>query len=820
MALDHRQHDGPLLAKSGPSIEVPSRQRPQSHRQKLFKSALLYFGFLYLSAVLILRRPLIRPWSWSWPGCHHNKLSHDQLRQILLDTPSSQRAEEWSRYYTAGPHLAGKNLSQALWTQTKWEQFGIKAEINTYDVYINYPKDHRLALLKKKEEKDGASTWEVSFEASLEEDVIGEDPTSGLEDRVPTFHGYSASGNVTAPVVYVNYGTYQDFEDLLRAKVPLEGKIAIARYGGIFRGLKVKRAQELGMIGVILYSDPGDDGDVTDEKGIKTYPEGPARQPSSVQRGSTQFLSVAPGDPTTPGYPSKPGVPRQPVHTAIPSIPSIPISYVDAIPILKALNGHGPKAADFNRWWTRNAGLGYKGVDYHVGPTPDDVVVNLYNEQEYVTTPLWNVIGIINGTIPDEVVVVGNHRDAWVAGGAGDPNSGSAVFNEVIRSFGEALRLGWKPLRTIVLASWDGEEYGLLGSTEWVEEYLPWLKDASVAYVNTDVSCRGRVLTASAAPLLNNIIYEATKAVPSPNQTTPGQSVYDVWDKKIKTMGSGSDFTAFQDFAGIPSVDIGFNTDIHSPVYHYHSNYDSFHWMEKYGDPGFVYHRTMAQVFGLVVAQLANLPIIPFGAKDYAVALNSYVDKVEDKLEDVLSPAGFAASSLLLDDEEAIFEMRASQRNTSSLAVSTKKDSSSTVPVLKFRKSLKEVHKVIGKFKKQAKKLDQRAEELRLELADDDIPWWNLPAKFRLWRRIRAVNSKYKYLERSFLYEQGLDGRPWFKHVVFAPGLWTGYSGAVFPGLMESIDVQDWTNARRWVDIIESRIKNAARAIGEDKEKK
>ncbi|KAK4162543.1 hypothetical protein QBC43DRAFT_77503 [Cladorrhinum sp. PSN259] len=814
--------DGPLLAKSGPpynvyEIPICQRPRPQRNWQKVLKSALLYFGFLCLGAVFVFRPSLSRP--WSFPGCHHNKLSHDQLRQILLDTPSSQKAEEWSRYYTAGPHLAGKNLSQALWTQTKWEQFGIKAEINTYDVFINYPVDHRLALLKKKEEEDGVSTWEVSYEASLTEDVIEEDPTSGLEDRIPTFHGYSASGNVTAPVVYVNYGTYQDFEDLLKAKVPLEGKIAIARYGGIFRGLKVKRAQELGMVGVILYTDPGDDGDVTDEKGVKTYPDGPARQPSSVQRGSTQFLSVAPGDPTTPGYPSKPGVPRQPVHTAIPSIPSLPISYVDALPILKALNGHGPKAADFNQWWTRNAGLGYKGVDYHVGPTPDDVVVNLYNEQEYVTTPLWNVIGVINGTIPDEVIVVGNHRDAWIAGGAGDPNSGSAVFNEVIRSFGEALRLGWRPVRTIVLASWDGEEYGLVGSTEWVEEYLPWLKDASVAYVNTDVGCRGKFLTASAAPLLNKIIYEATAAVPSPNQTTPGQSVYDVWDKKIKTMGSGSDFTAFQDFAGIPSVDIGFNNDIHSPVYHYHSNYDSFHWMEKFGDPGFVYHRTMAQILGLIVAQLADLPIISFGAKDYAHALNGYVDKVEAKLKAALSPTTFESSSLLLEDQDAIFEMRASQRNTSSVVNSSSKKDSPSIPALEFKRSLKGLHKVIYKFKKQAKKLDERAEELRLELADDDIPWWNLPAKFKRWHRIRRVNTQYKYLERSFLYEQGLDGRPWFKHVVFAPGLWTGYSGAVFPGLVESIDTEDWTNAKRWVNIIEIRIKNAAKAIGEEEKK-
>lgn len=312
---------------------------------------------------------------------------------------------------------------------------------------------------------------------------------------------------MTGSYVYVNYGTYWDFEDLLKANISLEGKIAVARYGGIFRGLKVKRAQELGMIGCVIFTDPGDDGKITEANGYDTYPNGPARHPSSVQRGSVQFLSVAPGDPTTPGYPSLPGAPRAPVDGAIPSIPSLPISFVEALPILKALNGHGPQAKDFNEYWTKNTGLDYKGVEYNIGPSPDNIVLNLVNEQEYTITPMWDVIGIINGTIPDEVIVVGNHRDAWIAGGAGDPNSGSAVLNEVIRGFGEALEKGWKPLRTIVFGSWDGEgascpivrarllltvfiEYGLVGSTEWVEQYLPWLSVANVAYINVDVGVR------------------------------------------------------------------------------------------------------------------------------------------------------------------------------------------------------------------------------------------------------------------------------------------------------------------------------------------
>ena len=224
---------------------------------------------------------------------------YEELQSILLNTPDAEQARAWSRYYTSGPHLAGKNLSQALWTMQRWEEFGIASSIVDYDVYINYPKSHRLALLEKGSDSDEASDspaategeWKVTYEARLEENVLEEDKSSQLVDRIPTFHGYSASGNVTAQYVYVNYGTFQDFEDLLAADVSLEGKIALARYGGVFRGLKVKRAQELGMIGCVMYTDPGDDGEVTEEKGIAPYPEGPAREPSSVQRGSVQLLS-------------------------------------------------------------------------------------------------------------------------------------------------------------------------------------------------------------------------------------------------------------------------------------------------------------------------------------------------------------------------------------------------------------------------------------------------------------------------------------------------------------------------------------------------
>ncbi|KAH8899371.1 Zn-dependent exopeptidase [Thozetella sp. PMI_491] len=734
---------------------------------------------------------------------HPGRMDYDTLLQILLESPSSQNEEEWSSYYTHGAHLAGQNYSQALWTKEKWEEFGVESTIVSYDCYLNRPLGHRVALLEQQTSSD-AKTWKVAYEASLKEDVLDEDPTTSFPDSIPTFHGYSASGNVTGPVVFINSGTYQDFEDLVKANVSLKGKIGIAKYGGIFRGLKVKRAQELGLVGVLLYDDPGSDGKHTEKAGFEQYPNGPARQQSSVQRGSVQFLSFAPGDPTTPGYPSKPGAPRGPVDGYIPSIPSVPISYTDALPILKALNGHGPKAKDLNQWWTRNSGLDYLGVEYNIGPTPDDVVVNLVNEQEYITTPLWNVIGVINGTIPDEVVVIGNHRDAWIVGGAADPNSGSAVMNEAIRAFGIARQAGWKPLRTIVFASWDGEEYGLVGSTEWVEEYLPWLSKASVAYVNVDGGASGPHFGASAAPLLDNIIYAATAAVPSPNQTIPGQTVRDVWNGYISTMGSGSDFTAFQDFAGIPCINVGFGGGKEGPVYHYHSNYDSFYWMQNFGDPGFVYHRTMSQVLGVIIAQLSEPPVLSFSTVDYAHALHTYVKKVEDKLDSIFSTAEVDAASL---SEEEIVELRASTRRTSVAATTSNRDLSEA-----FRISLGRLYEAVTQLTEKASELDARALSLG-ERLKEHVPWWKWPTKLLLWLEIRKVNTKYKYVERAFLYSDGLDGRPWFKHVVFAPGLWTGYAGAVFPGLVESIDAENWDNAARWVDIVEGTIIKATEGL-------
>lgn len=439
-------------------------------------------------------------------------------------------------------------------------------------------------------------------------------------------------------------------------------------------------------------------------------------------------------------------MPRVPLNDSVPSIPSIPISYLDAIPILRALNGHGPNVSRLGENWQTNLGLRHKGVQYNIGPSPDGVALNLYNKQNYTTTPLWNVIGIINGTIANEVVIVGNHRDSWTASGAADPGSGSAVLNEVVRSVGKAVEAGWKPLRTIVFASWDGEEHGLIGSTEWVEEYLPWVSNASVAYLNVDIAIAGPNFEANAAPLLNQLLRNVTLMVQSPNQTIQGQTVGNIWNGHISTLGSGSDFAAFQDFAGVPSIDISFREASKDPVYQYHSNYDSFHWMSEFGDPGFKYHRAMAQILGLLLGELANKVVIPFTAADYANDLLHYLDTIREKL------AGVDADKLARQ-----------KRNTSNDATA-------------LWNGLNSLHASVEALRVKASELDETAASARRKY-ESGLPWWNIIGKIKLWMTIAKVNRQYKYLERHFLFDGGLDGRSWFKHVVFAPGLWTGYEG-------------------------------------------
>lgn len=763
--------------------------------------------------------PGLPPRRFSRSKCHQQwnkeRIPLDILEGLLHTTPSVDQARAHSEYYTSGPHLGGQNLSMAIWTKNKWEEYGIPdVEIVTYEIYTNYPKSHRLGLLKatvnnssiaKREVIDGKS-YELIYEAGLTEEVLDEDPTTGHEDRIPTFHGYSAryhtpvplsyrrpsnsgSGNVTAGYVYGGYCNYQDFEDLTAAGVNVSGKIVLCKYGDVFRGLKVKRAQELDAVGVLIYSDPGDDGEITELNGYAAYPSGPARNKNSVQRGSVQFLSYGPGDPTTPGYPSLPGVPRQDPKNFTPSIPSLPISYADALPLLKALNNHGINSSTLGPHW-QTGGLYHLGVTYHVGPAPG-ISLNLVNDVEYVITPQWDVIGKIPGYITDETIILGNHRDAWIVGGAGDPNSGSAALNELARSFGKMIEIGWKPSRALILASWDGEEYGLLGSTEWVEDHQKELRENALAYINVDVGTTNPHFAATANPLLHSVIEAATKKVIDPNSKS-GKTVYEVWDKNIQILGSGSDFTAFQDFLGIPSLDIGFSgSSKDSPIYHYHSNYDSFHWMEKYGDPGFEYHVAIAKIWGFIALELSESPVVRFNATNYAVALGKYLKKIEKSLpaeeadehpphhgphgppgphdpdHDHPPPPHHGPPK---DGPHPPFHCPTNHTHPHHRHHRCQHRPANPHAL---RYHLHRLSAVISNFQELTTSFDARAAELSALLSGPPPPWYKRWQRVLQWLEARRINQAYKRLDRAFVYPAGLDGREWFKHVVYAPGKWS-----------------------------------------------
>ncbi|KAF8455884.1 hypothetical protein BGX38DRAFT_114081 [Terfezia claveryi] len=792
------------------AIHGPS---PRTYRRTTLATGFARFTYIILSALalyaviglfLALNVSIADPSTWclrlphkNWPYQNH---PIEYWEHIVTSYPKADRAKEWSRFYTSGPHLGGQNYSQALWTKDRFEELGFDTKIEAYDIYVNYPVGHRLALLEKHD-----NDYTVRYEAKLEEPVLEKDTTSGLKDRIPTFHGYSANGNVTAPLVFANYGTFSDYDTLLSHNITIEGSIIIAKYGGIFRGLKVKRAQELGALGVIIYSDPADDFGITPEAGYEEYPEGPARHHQSVQRGSVQFLSFGPGDPTTPGYPSKPGCPRQDPHHNTPKIPSIPISYDDVIPLLRALNSHGPLAKDLG--WAPG-GLEYKDVKYNIGPTPPHLSVNLYNEQTYTITPMWNVIARIPGSLgsTEGVVVAGNHRDAWIAGGAGDPNSGTAALLEVAGALSKMTSMGWKPIRDIILASWDGEEYGLLGSTEWVEDHKSYLSKNAVAYINLDVGATGSHFEAAANPLLFDLLHELASRVPV-GQPSEGKTIGNSgWNGKIRTLGSGSDYTAFQDFLGIPSSDMSFKNDLQDAVWMYHSNYDSFSWMEMFGDKG---------------------DILPMNVTRYAEELEGYLAGVKSGSDEGnhQSLEMFSAKGMQYDEKVELDVYG----NPSSFSYSPPKnykrhngndgDGGDKDPF-----TLKPLPHLFSALTAHASRFENSLRHLSSLIQPNLIPiqepsWRNYLDRLILWRRIAAANRVIRRFDRAWVDKDGLGGgREWFKHMVFAPGRWTGYAGAVLPGLGEAWEDGDITGWGRSKRVLEGAVRRAESVLGRFRE--
>lgn len=727
---------------------------------------------------------------------------------IVLDALKDNFAGNWSERYTLEAHLPGTNYGLVEWTRAKFEEYGLTASVDAYDIYVSYPDKHDLNLLD-------ADSGKLLYKAPLQEDVIKEDSTSSGDDLVPTFLAYGANGNVTAEYVYVNYGSMEDFAKLAELGVDVKGKIAVIRYGGIFRGLKVKFAQENGAVGVLLYTDPGDDFGVTPANGFKQYPNGPARHESSVQRGSVQFLGgvgSAPGDPTTPGYASKGDVERKDPHDSIGKIPVLPISYREVKPILEKLNGVGLRAP---KEWRGEL----EGYDYHIGPNPN-VTLNLYSHQIYNITPLWNVYGEIEGEIKDEVIVIGNHRDAWIKGGAGDPNSGSAALIEIARALGALKAAGYKFKRSIVLQSYDGEEYGLLGSTEYGEFAAKSLQKNVVAYLNMDVAVVGRYLQMGASPVLKKVLRKVASWLPYPEEGVG--SLYDHFVKEkgdvIHNLGSGSDYTVFLEHLGIPSADMGFGQGKGDAIYQYHSNYDSYYWMSEFGDKGFVYHNLAAKYLALVALELSKHEVIDFSLKDYATDLIKYYEQLQDIIPAswLDKPIGEKAAQNYLthdDNEEYVFEatneVYSPQLNLpfpellQLFECSHKSRMMMKSPRhhknLTFGDIVNHTYSQLEFLKVSAETFDLESEALQVQHeARESLHWWD---RVRLHFRIKHQNKLIQYFERNFLYQHGLHERNWFKHIVFASGRFTGYAGQTWPGIREAIEDDDLDRTVKWLGI-------------------
>lgn len=667
------------------------------------------------------------------PPVGFSKASAEALakyERIMLDTPSPANARKWLEALTAEPHVAGTPAEKKVadYVRDRLTEFGLSVETIKYDVFLNHPKLVSLTM-----------TAPSRQELALKEDVIPQDKVTGSPGQFPGFHGYGASGVAAGQVIYVNYGAPADHERLKAMGLSVDGKIVLVRYGGAFRGLKVKEAQERGAIGVLIYSDPADDGYMRGD----VYPDGPMRPASAIQRGSVQYLSIQPGDPSTPGgIPSIDGAKRitRDQMTNLPKIPSLPIAYREAEKLLRNLGG--PRVP--NEW---QGGLPFS---YHVGP--GGAAVEMKVEMDEGLKPIYNVMATIPGTT-DQVLVVGNHRDAWTPG-AIDPNSGSAAMLEVARSLGVALKAGWKPKRTIILGSWDAEEYGLVGSTEWVEANAAMLSQKAVAYLNIDSAVLGADFNASGVPSMRDVLREVARAVPDPKK---GGSVGALWESRAKAawaqrtpvtvggpdrefdqqldrLGSGSDYTAFLDFLGVPSTDMGFS----GPSGVYHSVYDNFRWMSLYGDPDFVYHQAAARLMGLLTMRVASADVVPLRFSNYARALREDLDEIRT---DVTRRARTATGTPFLPDFAPIVTAL-----TELEAAGVAADAS----------------------------------------ADRVIAAGDAAAAAR-------ISDVLSQVERAFLNPQGLPGRPWFKHQLIGPGLTTGYAPWPYPALREAVEKKDAT---------------------------
>ena len=631
-----------------------------------------------------------------------NAITQKEYETAFQKLVSVERCQHKLRYLTEEPHLAGTENSRKIaeYLRDAFQAYGLKVQMYEYKVYLPYPLEVRVELVSPTE------YVAVGKEASWEWDK-----DSYETEIVAGYNAYSPDGDVTADLVYVNKGLPEDYQILSEYGISVNGKICIARYGGSYRGVKAKVAGDNGAIGLILYSDPTDDGYMRGD----VYPRGPWRSADAIQRGTVKYIFQHASDPLTPGWAATEDAERIPISEAtdLPKIPVAPLAYRDAEPLLKALAGPNVPS----EW---QGGLPFA---YHIGPGP--AKVRLKVRCEHSTRPIYNVIATLEGTeYPDQWVILGNHHDAWVYGAA-DPGSGTTALLEVAQSLGELAKSGMRPKRSIVFAAWDAEEFGILGSTEWVEELKATLQQKAIAYLNVDIAATGKRFYVSAIPSLRGLIREVTQNVVDPETLKP---IYEIWKTRqgkeipqVGNLGSGSDHSPFIGHAGIPAVSMGFG----GPYGVYHAMQDNFYWMQHFGDPTFQYQAAMARIWGTLALQLANADILPFDYETYAT--------------DLMTP----------------------------------------LKLLQNSGSKSKIADGVGKLDVLLTEWQQAAGSLHQELSRY-LAAGNLSTA-------GEINQRLYQLERKLTTEAGLPLRPWFKHLIYAPGLNTGYAAVIFPGVLDAL---------------------------------
>ncbi|HWC65673.1 MAG TPA: transferrin receptor-like dimerization domain-containing protein [Thermoanaerobaculia bacterium] len=675
---------------------------------------------------------------------------------------------ESARLLSARPHHVGSEGDRANveWLLARFRSFGWNAKVETFDVLFPTPAERLVEM-----------TSPQRFRAKLEEPAVPGDPTSAQKsEQLPTYNAYSIDGDVSGPLVYVNRGIPADYEDLDRLGVSVAGKIVIARYGGSWRGIKPKVAAEHGAIGCIIYSDPRDDGYFQGD----VFPKGPHRPPDGVQRGSVADMPLYPGDPETPGTGSVPGGKRLPLSEAktLTKIPVLPISYADAEPLLR--NMTGPMAPE--EW------RGALPIPYHVGPGAS--TVHLRVKSHWDVKPVRDVVATLEGSaFPDEWVIRGNHQDAWV-NGTDDPVSGLAAMLEEARTLGGLVKKGWRPKRTIVYCAWDGEEPGLLGSTEWAETHADELARKAVVYVNTDNNGRG-FWRASASHTLQRFFEGVAESVKDPetpfslaerarlreiheaagesadagrrrDRDTP-DAVRARRDIPVVALGSGSDYTVFLDHLGIASADLRFDGEDEDGVYH--SIYDDLTWYSRFSDGDYVFGKALAQSAGTAVMRLADADLLPFDFGGLSDAVGRYIREIS---KDAERERAFVRERNR-EIDEGVFTAIADPRRPE---VAPKREP--LPPILGFAP----LQNAAAKLDDAARAFDHAFDRALAGGADPRV--------------FAEANAKLRRAEQILLSDSGLPGRPWFRHQIYAPGFYTGYGVKTLPAVREAVEQKKW----------------------------